>query len=55
MTKRLAYSIAEAAEAIGVSEDTVYRLIQRRSALSACGEARLGPKRFAAETPRHGD
>jgi len=29
MTERLAYSIAEAAEAIGVSQDTVYRLLQR--------------------------
>jgi len=45
MTERLAYSIAEAAEAIGISQDTVYRLIQRGEVHSVLlGKRRLIPR-----------
>jgi excisionase family DNA binding protein len=45
MTERLAYSIAEAAEAIGISRDTVYRLIQRAEVHSVLvGKRRLIPR-----------
>lgn len=45
MTERLAYSIAEAADAIGISQDTVYRLIQRGKVHSVLvGKRRLVPR-----------
>ena len=45
MPERLAYSIAEAAEAIGISRDTVYRLIQRGEVHSVLvGKRRLVPR-----------
>ena len=65
MTERLAYSIAEAAEAVGISQDTNYRLIQRgelhpvlvgkrriiprASLLELQGIVTEGPKQWAAE------
>ena len=45
MTERLAYSIAEAAEAIGISQDTFYKLIQRGKVHSVLvGKRRLIPR-----------
>lgn len=45
MTERLAFTIAEAAETIGVSQDTVYRLIQRGEVRSVLlGKRRLIPR-----------
>src|SRR5687767_8787596 len=45
MTERLAYSFAAAAEAIGISQDTVYRLIQRGEVHSVLvGKRRLIPR-----------
>jgi excisionase family DNA binding protein len=45
MKERLAFSIAEAADAIGISRDTVYRLIQRGEIHSVLvGKRRLIPR-----------
>ena len=53
MTERLAFSIAEAAEAIGISQDTVYRLIQRGEVQSVLvGKRRLVPRASLLELLR---